>query len=65
MYTYIHTHTHQHMSSVRSAVSSVQDKSKKCKEHQKRLVGTVREAAMAPYEGTQEPKRLLRSILSA
>jgi hypothetical protein len=53
------------MSSVRSAVSSVQDKSKKCKEHQKRLVGTVREAAMAPYEGTQEPKRLLRSILSA
>lgn len=29
-----------------------------------RLVGTLREATMAPYDGAKEPKRILRSIIA-
>ena len=52
------------MDRVRSAVTSVHDKSRRCRELHTRLVGTLRDATMAPYQGVSEPKKLLRSVMA-
>jgi hypothetical protein len=52
------------MDRVRAAVSTVDERSKKCEAIHNRLVGTLRQATMAPYRGVDEPKKLLRSVIA-
>jgi hypothetical protein len=52
------------MDRVRAAVSTVHERSNKCEAIHNRLVGTLRQATMAPYRGVDEPKKLLRSVIA-